>query len=244
MPDHLTDSVRNLLNLTQQELDSFITRYSQSPDHIQPVESGGSIHYGGFPYNADLYQQTSFRLISETQFELPGPWITEKTWTTIANHHPFIMASNSGTLDRLERVGIKTFKNYLEIPDYENIINTNDRISAIVENTKFWSKNIHKQHEEIGQDVKHNVEVFSNLAKTNLDTIRSVCDQLEVGHNNIYRLLPIHDITNRPWIIFYESVRDKSWPDCWSESDFIKLPLHIQQECIQVHNYQYKVDKS
>lgn len=34
----------------------------------------------------------------------------------------------------------------------------------------------------------------------------------------------------------YNAVRDPSWPDCQTMSDFEKLPQHIQKECIEVHN--------
>ena len=36
---------------------------------------------------------------------------------------------------------------------------------------------------------------------------------------------------------FYNGVRDPSWPDCNSESDFEKLPAWIQEECRSLHNF-------
>jgi len=39
------------------------------------------------------------------------------------------------------------------------------------------------------------------------------------------------------WIEFYNTVRNATWPDCASESEFTMLPTAIQQECIQVHGY-------
>jgi hypothetical protein len=39
------------------------------------------------------------------------------------------------------------------------------------------------------------------------------------------------------WAEFYNTVRDASWPDCESETEFTMLPTAIQQECIQVHGY-------
>jgi hypothetical protein len=40
------------------------------------------------------------------------------------------------------------------------------------------------------------------------------------------------------WQEFYSEIRDPSWPDCKSESDFDQLPEHIRQECIAVFGYQ------
>jgi hypothetical protein len=39
------------------------------------------------------------------------------------------------------------------------------------------------------------------------------------------------------WINFYEQIKDPSWPGCWNESDFSKLPQHIQDECINIFGY-------
>jgi hypothetical protein len=40
------------------------------------------------------------------------------------------------------------------------------------------------------------------------------------------------------WQEFYDHIRDPSWPDCATESDFENLPLQVQQECIMVFGYQ------
>jgi hypothetical protein len=40
------------------------------------------------------------------------------------------------------------------------------------------------------------------------------------------------------WAEFYNSIRDPSWPDCNSETDFKTLPQHIQQECCEVFGYE------
>tara|TARA_R110000868_G_scaffold411113_1_gene701843 strand:- start:950 stop:1858 length:909 start_codon:yes stop_codon:yes gene_type:complete len=39
------------------------------------------------------------------------------------------------------------------------------------------------------------------------------------------------------WITFYEQIKDSSWPDCYCEEDFYKLPEHIQEECINIFGY-------
>jgi hypothetical protein len=40
------------------------------------------------------------------------------------------------------------------------------------------------------------------------------------------------------WQEFYQAIRDPAWPDCDQEHQYSQLPLHIQQECQQVHGYQ------
>ena len=39
------------------------------------------------------------------------------------------------------------------------------------------------------------------------------------------------------WQEFYNTVKDKSWPDCASESQYNQLPAYIRQECEQIHGY-------
>jgi hypothetical protein len=42
--------------------------------------------------------------------------------------------------------------------------------------------------------------------------------------------------TDRKLQIFYNNIRDSSWPVCNSFDDFYNLPEHIQKECVEVHN--------
>jgi glycine amidinotransferase len=42
--------------------------------------------------------------------------------------------------------------------------------------------------------------------------------------------------------VFYNNVKDPSWPDCESLKEFRLLPDHIQQECIDVHKFDAKFD--
>lgn len=41
--------------------------------------------------------------------------------------------------------------------------------------------------------------------------------------------------------LFYKPVKDDSWPDCNTLADFYKLPLHIQNECKEQHNFDQHV---
>lgn len=35
---------------------------------------------------------------------------------------------------------------------------------------------------------------------------------------------------------YYNNVRDPSWPNCNSLEEFYSLPIHIQKECVEIHN--------
>lgn len=39
------------------------------------------------------------------------------------------------------------------------------------------------------------------------------------------------------WQEFYKTIKGESWPECVNEEDFIRLPIDIQNECINVFGY-------
>jgi hypothetical protein len=99
--------------VTPDVANQFINEYQCIPDNIVPMPwPNGGTHYGGIPYDDTLYANVKFRIISETGFQSDSkkPWVTEKTWLTIVNCCPFILAGDTGSLDYLESLGFRTFK--------------------------------------------------------------------------------------------------------------------------------------
>ena len=39
------------------------------------------------------------------------------------------------------------------------------------------------------------------------------------------------------WAEFYDDIKDPAWPACELESNFVNLPQHIQDECINIYGY-------
>jgi hypothetical protein len=130
------------------------------------------LHYGGIPFDHNLFQRTRFRLIAETGMQHPKPWITEKTWITIANNHPFVMAGDSGTCQRLQQMGFRTFENYLELSGYDNISEPEQRLNAVVENAKHLLTST-KHDQAMFADVEHNRRRFLELGESNQ---KKLCD--------------------------------------------------------------------
>jgi hypothetical protein len=121
-------------------------------------------HYTGIPYNEKLFSDCNFQLISETHFDLTV-WLTEKTWVSIINKRPFIMAAYPGFLNKLKRLGFKTFEEYLKVPNYDSIDNDIDRLNSIVENVEYWLANIKNHIESIKRDVEHNYNLFLLISR-------------------------------------------------------------------------------
>jgi hypothetical protein len=42
---------------------------------------------------------------------------------------------------------------------------------------------------------------------------------------------------------FYNDIKDESWPTVKNYPDFLKLPAHIQQECVDLHGLNYQLEQ-
>jgi hypothetical protein len=106
--DNISLSKRNeFLELSYRDLDGYL---------------GSHLGSTGIKFDTTIYSSAVLQIISETDFDRPFscPFITEKTWLSIANRRPFIVAGELFHLKRLKSFGIRTFEQYLPIPNYDN----------------------------------------------------------------------------------------------------------------------------
>lgn len=162
--------------LSVKEFDKFVQRYNTSPDRIFPVLQADSFHYSGIPYDTDIYKNSLFQVISETDFysDSQYPWLTEKTWISIFNRMPFIIAGEPNSLSKLRQMGFNTFENYLPVTDYDQINEGEKRLAAIVTNAKYLLTNIEKHADLISIDIEHNFNHMLTLAENNLSKIKCI----------------------------------------------------------------------
>jgi hypothetical protein len=82
----------------------------------------------------DQYIDTYFSLVTETVFDYPYSFRTEKIWKPIAIGHPFIVVANAGYYRDLHRLGFQTFGHVIDesFDSIENNLDRADRIVAIV----------------------------------------------------------------------------------------------------------------
>jgi hypothetical protein len=88
--------------------------------------------WGEIYLTAKPYTDTYFSLITETVFEYPYSFRTEKIWKPIAIGHPFVVASNRGYYRDLHNLGFKTFGNLID-ESFDSIDNNQDRIERIAQ---------------------------------------------------------------------------------------------------------------
>ena len=182
--------------LTDQEFSEFVLRYNNNPDRVKIVYQENSLHYGGIPYDVSLFQNSLFRIITETTFDTNKdalPWLTEKTFITMLNHQPFIVAGDRNSLIKLKKLGFKTFENFLPIPNYNDIENIEEKLDAIVINAKFWISGMQRK-DEIRKDVDHNYRRLLELAEENKKTLEKICLEYGINPVRIEEICTTYDI--------------------------------------------------
>lgn len=147
-----------------------------------------SKHYGTDPADNEwtkdigwldpkIYNSTVLSIISEgtSDSDLSSKYLTEKTYRVFVQRHPFLHASNSEMFEYIKYLGFKTFEEYMLIQDYAYLSTEEDRLNAIVINTKYFLQNYKSNQSKIEQDIEHNYNLFFTLALENskiLDAIK------------------------------------------------------------------------
>ena len=87
--------------------------------------------WGDAIVNPACYTDTWFSVVSETIFDYPHTFRTEKIWKPILMAHPFVAAANRGYLRDLRNAGFRTFHNYID-ESYDQIDCPSTRIDSII----------------------------------------------------------------------------------------------------------------
>ena len=182
--------------LDDKEFDIFVEKYKNNPDRVNVVYTqDGLLHYGGIPYDEKMFGNSLFRIITETGFvvrEDVSPWLTEKTFITILNNLPFIMAGDNNSLYKLRNMGFRTFENYLPVPNYDEICDEGKKLDAIVTNTAYWIESM-EDKEAIADDVRHNYERLISLANENLKKLESICQEHRITPSSMDKICSTFD---------------------------------------------------
>ena len=88
--------------------------------------------WGDAIVDGEAYRDTYFSLVTETVFNYPYSFRTEKIWKPIAVGHPFIAVANAGFYQDLHNMGFKTFGHIID-ESFDSINNNQDRIERITQ---------------------------------------------------------------------------------------------------------------
>jgi len=194
--------------LPKAELRAWVDEHLSNPDNIELVIRDTptmSAHYQGFPYDHKLFENTLFRLVSETSFRHDNEiaihqYPTEKFYVTAFNSQPWILAGDSGLLDHLEEVGFDGFRWALS-EQYDHIHHAENRMDAIVRCTKSWAESGIPDHSKIRKGVEHNVRHAEAMAQDLYAKLDSLNQRYKLGFDDLTDLFPVLD--RDPYVVKY-----------------------------------------
>ena len=76
------------------------------------------------------YEDTYFSLVTETVFDIPYSFRTEKIWKPIAMGHPWIAVANCGFYRDIHNLGFRTYSHVID-ESFDQIDNNQDRLDRI-----------------------------------------------------------------------------------------------------------------
>jgi hypothetical protein len=156
-----------LPNITDEQYLKFVHSASRSIDDINPIIGGDSIEFMELTKSpsAEVFSKASISLISETYLSRDFPsFITEKTWKTVINLHPFVLIGYKESYEYLESLGIDTFQYIVKHPYSKLIGEEEDVIKMCNDNVLHMVANKDSFKEELTNSVFHNRAVFEKIA--------------------------------------------------------------------------------
>lgn len=87
--------------------------------------------WGDIYINPQMYVDTYFSLVTETVFDYPYSFRTEKIWKPIFMGHPWIAVANEGYYRDIRNLGFKTYGDLID-ESFDQITNNQDRLNRII----------------------------------------------------------------------------------------------------------------
>ena len=109
-----------------------VSRYQNNTvtDHYVKFELFNN-EWGEIYLEPKPYINTYFSLVSETVFDIPYSFRTEKIWKPIVMGHPWIAAANAGFYRDMRNLGFQTYSHIID-ESFDTIENNQDRLDRIV----------------------------------------------------------------------------------------------------------------
>jgi len=189
--NNLKETEKIYKQFTTYPFKKFCLKYTSSPDNIKVSDSENGTHYSGYPFDSLIYKNTLFSIIAESEFDGEPIWITEKTYKTIANRHPFIMAGQPNSLRFLKNLGFHTFEEFCHVKNYDEILDNKKRIDAIVQNTKYLKEELYKNRQTVSRLVNENYDNLRSLFEKELESVPYFADNS--FFNDFFEMNRIHN---------------------------------------------------
>jgi hypothetical protein len=139
-----------------------------------------------FQFQAKFYKKIGLDIVTETVFDYPYPYISEKTLRPIGSKRMFIIAGASGILSTLRSKGFETFDDIID-ESYDSIVDPCKRFCAVVDAVESFTsldlQTIRQYYIDNQQKFEHNFQTLKNLRSTELTLI---CSRLGIPLKNVY----------------------------------------------------------
>jgi hypothetical protein len=180
--NYLGDDYNDMLGLCR-SIDSVYEtskHYGTSPAKNEWTKNTGYI-------NPSVFSNTLLSIVSEgiDSSDISSAYLTEKTYRVFVQRHPFLHASNPEMFDYIKELGFKTFEEYMLIKNYAYLPKEEDRLDAIVENTKYFLENYKTYQEEIKKDTEYNYNRFYILAEENKKILNNIKTTYKIDQSDI-----------------------------------------------------------
>lgn len=111
-----------------------------------------------------FFQQGFLHVVTETAYNYPVPFLSEKTIKPIINKRPFIIIGPPGSISQLHELGFKTFSEFWD-ESYDQITDNEKRLLAIVDIIKWICNqpilNIQSLCNSMSSVLNYNFEYFN-----------------------------------------------------------------------------------
>ena len=127
-------------------------------------------------YQADFYKYYGLDIVTETVFNYPYPYITEKTMRPITSKRPFIIVGAPNILTLLKSKGFRTFNTIID-ESYDSILDHSDRFDSVTASIKEF---VTQPIEKIRQDVASVIHTLEHNFQNYL-----VLEDIEISQLNL-----------------------------------------------------------
>lgn len=139
--------------------------------------------WGDAIINPRVYTDTAFSIVTETIYDYPFTFRTEKIWKPIIMAHPFVAVANVGYYSALQAAGFRTFGTLID-ESFDSIWEPRDRIEAIIEVVQDIVRNGTASFLMASRDIcKYNQEHLCEHNRCERNTLpQSIIDFLDARH--------------------------------------------------------------
>lgn len=134
-----------------------------------------------YRYQADFYQQIACDIVVETVFDYPYPYITEKTFRSLACKRMFVLVAPSGCLLLLKKLGFQTFEDIID-ESYDSIKDAHDRYNCVIDAVKRFCQlpldEVKTYMAKHSDKFEHNFQTLISMEQQQLRDLSNKLDKL------------------------------------------------------------------